>query len=192
MSAFKVGDRVRNKVGNWLGTVTAVGPRGAGTILVHEDGTFGYIGYHAEYFDIMFTAPALAVAPFAVSDRLHQSGARVMAGGITVVPTLETATGDDLDKLARDRFGATRDDNETDRDFRDRCLNYIDAPDPYVTHAEWAAVLAQINDQAKALDTVRKFLGEASFASCSLADQRRAREVMGVVLAAIDKARAGK
>lgn len=44
---------------------------------------------------------------------------------IAFVPvTLETATGLDLDWLARDLTGATRDNGETDEAYRNRCLKY--------------------------------------------------------------------
>lgn len=61
-----------------------------------------------------------------------------------------------------------------------------------VTNAEWSDAIARINAQHKALDTVRRFLAGHSFASCSLACNRELREVMAVVLAALDADKAGK
>lgn len=63
---------------------------------------------------------------------------------------------------------------------------------PGVTQAEWSEAIAKINAQAKALDTVRRFLGGHSFASCSLAANRELREVMAQVLSALDSDKAFK
>jgi hypothetical protein len=63
---------------------------------------------------------------------------------------------------------------------------------PGVTQAEWSEAIARINAQHKALDTVRRFLGSHSFASCSLACNRELREVMAVVLATLDSDKAFK
>lgn len=61
-----------------------------------------------------------------------------------------------------------------------------------VTQSEWSEAIAKINAQHKALDTVRRFLAGHSFASCSLACNRELREVMAVVLAALDADKAAK
>lgn len=61
-----------------------------------------------------------------------------------------------------------------------------------VTQAEWSDAIAKTNAQAKALDTVRRFLAGHSFAACSLACNRELREVMAQVLAALDADKAAK
>lgn len=162
MSTFKAGDRVRNKVGKWLGTVVSVGvgsPHamgGAGTMRVQEDGEPVRAVYHCEYFDLIAPAPPVAVAP-----------------------TLETATGAELDRIAA---------------WKQRTADVVRAvaAGPGVTQAEWSEAIARINAQHRALDTVRVWLSSHSLESTTRQCQKEAREVMAVVLAALDAERAGQ
>lgn len=59
-------------------------------------------------------------------------------------------------------------------------------------HARMPAYPDAPCEATEALDTVRKFLGSHSLAATSLQCQREAREVMGVVMRALDKSREGK
>lgn len=160
------------------------------------------------------------VVDIAIDGGGKMTWAKACARVIAPTPTLETATGSDLDRVARDMLRLYRVPGTTDERFRADLLKMAprhatvaassvgdligrdgmrvradkEAPasDPGVTQAEWSAAIAQINEQAKALDAVRKFLGSHSLAATSLQCQREAREVMGVVMRALDAARVGK
>lgn len=177
MTAFKVGDRVFR--GDMTGTVEGFrGP--TGWLLVAWDG--GKIRGNYAPDELAIATP------------------------VAVAPMLETATGDDLDRIAADVGAGPRLHGESDASFRLSAIQYaawkqsesgdvvrpVQAADPGVTQAEWSEAIARINAQHKALDTVRRFLGSHSFASCSLACNRELREVMAVVLATLDSDKAFK
>lgn len=177
--AFRVGDRVE-----YVGPIKGIGN---GVVdAVNESGKCGVRwlkgGYSCESASNLRATPPAAVAP-----------------------TLETATGDGLDALAWSQWGASRDNGETDEQLRERCRRYgytaeRDRPAPGsvlpgssgVTQAEWSEAIAKINAQAKALDTVRKFLASHSLESTTRRCQQEAREVMAVVLRSLDSDKAGK
>lgn len=191
-AAFKVGDRVMCTCG--AGARCTVRGRVIG---IDDDGSTRVscdngeeVTWRAKYLDPVAPTPAGAVAPMAVGDLVHPSGVKVKAGPafqiassggagyytglggyIGVTGTLRAApswTSPNLDDLRRDmaELMTARGDLLAARD-------------------EHRAMRA-------ALDTVRKFLGAHSFASCSLACNRELREVMAVVLEALDAGKAGK
>lgn len=184
MSKFKAGDRVKCTCGG--GADCTVQGRVVG---IDDDGSARVLCDNGE--DVTWQTKHLALIAAATP--------------VAVAPTLETATGAELDRIAADIGAGPRLHCESDASFRLSTVQYaawkqrtadvvraLQPPDPCVTQAEWSAAIARINAQHKALDTVRRFLAGHSFASCSLACNRELREVMAVVLAALDAERAGK
>lgn len=166
--AFKVGDRVEyigpvNGVG--FGVVDSVNENGSHRIRWLNGGT------SAEYAKDIRIAPPVSVAP-----------------------TLETATQPNYEV----KF------SEDGRYVTVVAHNLPKLPPPVLTftaaapttpsgiNCDVADYVAEHDRMRAALDTVRRFLGSHSFASCSLACNRELREVMAVVLAALDAERAGK
>ncbi len=182
-AAFKVGDRVRWHIGESRGVVTAIG-NVTGMVRVRWDSEAHGEGHYQEQ------ALLRSVEPTTVGDLVHPSGAKVEAGPAFQIASsggagYYTGLGDYIGVTGTLRAASSWTSPNLD-DLRREMAELMRAG---------TGVLAARDEHRAmraALDTVRKFLGEASFASCSLADQRRAREVMGVVLRAIDAGKAGK
>lgn len=163
MSKFKVGDRVIWQ--GWHGTVT--GASGTHTKVDYDNGALG-----SHVAGSLRLAPPVAVAPMAVGDLVHPSGAKMEAGPAFRVTYSAPVWGDS-------------------RDIIDQ-LTAAEVNELLKARADLLAARDEHRAMRAALDTVRRFLGSHSFASCSLACNRELREVMAVVLAALDAERAGK
>ena len=160
MSSIKVGDRVEGIQSGVRGVVTEIREREA---MVLIDGLNEVQPRFLSVLRVIAPAPT-GTAPVD----------RVVAGPITLPPL-------------HARMPAYR-----DAACEAAVAEWQEAIAPPPIHARMPACrdAAKINEQAKALDTVRKFLGSHSLAATSLQCQREAREVMGVVMRALDKGRA--
>jgi len=164
MSTFKVGDRVKCTCGG--GADCTVQGRVVG---IDDDGSARVLCDNGEevtwptkHLALIAAATPVAAAPMAIGEVLGVTGGYKPQWQFTVGPEFKRLQ----DAMAR-----------------------VFAPAPPVPPLEMAAENMAMR---AALDTVRRFLGSHSFASCSLACNRELREVMAVVLAALDAERAGK
>lgn len=187
MSTFKVGDLVDSpRFDRAGGTVVEIRDV---YVKVEWPGMTLHYEYHRDELRLIAAVTPVAVA--ATLETATDCGIKVGARVRNVFDLIGTVAESDGRRFAvkwDDRDGVRRGFGASE------LWRVVPGPDgkyatPGVTQAEWSEA---INAQHKALDTVRRFLGSHSFASCSLACNRELREVMAVVLKALEPERAGK
>lgn len=174
MSTLKVGDRVKCTCGGTddctvQGRVVGIEDNGEARVACDNGEE---VTWRTKYLALVAPAPPVAVAPMAVGDLVYPSGAKVEAGPAFRVTYSAPVWGDS-------------------RDIIDQ-LTAAEVNELLKARADLLAARDEHRAMRAALDTVRRFLGSHSFASCSLAAQRELREVMARVLKALDADKAAK
>ena len=172
-TTFKVGDRVVCTCGQaeCVGSDVVISVHDTGAN-VKWDASANETSWPLHRMRLVAPAPPVAVAPMAIGDLVHPSGAKMEAGPAFRITYSAPVWGDS-------------------RDIIDQ-LTAAEVNELLKARADLLAARDEHRAMRAALDTVRRFLGSHSFASCSLACNRELREVMAVVLAALDADKAAK
>lgn len=171
MSAFQVGDRVKyDGPVNGANSGTVTGIDGVLATVRWDDGIS--LVYGVSVLSPLAPAPPVAVAPMAIGDLVHPSGAKMEAGPAFRVTYSAPVWGDS-------------------RDIIDQ-LTAAEVNELLKARADLLAARDEHRAMRAALDKVRVFFASHRFDSLGVAAGRELREVMAVVLTALDAERAGK
>lgn len=174
MSKFKVGDRVKCTCGDAdactvQGRVVGIEDNGEARVACDNGEE---VTWRTKYLALIAAATPVAVAPMAIGDLLHPSGAKVEAGPAFRVTYSAPVWGDS-------------------RDIIDQ-LTAAEVNELLKARADLLAARDEHLAMRAALDKVRVFFASHRFDSLGVAAGREMREVMAVVLKALDSDKAAK